>query len=818
SALKVFLYGTIGDKLLYEKQQLETHKGSTTDHQELERIEDRLTEINRILGTRKSRLEEQGSTDPRLEKPFSLTAAFVGDEGGSRQLLLELIEQPKYFDQYSYFVSDLSSSKASSGMGPHKSTRFEAIRVAVETYLSEPNRYGRGYCTIEVPPPQGAASTAISLKSTFRVKSNEAGIVLDSVENITSVLTIALVAAAPFTGGASLALLLPVGIVGAIPSAYRLYDRAQADTFYLDYGTALDIVNVLSSFSGVGGKFAGKLKWVPMQKGFMIMGLGMDGLGFVVGGAQTLDEIQRIAKDETLSQGARRAMISMAIGRQFRDIGIMAGSHLLETGQSMYDSEQTRATQPQAESAEPVKPNTRALPAPTEAPSSPTPIPESHPVGSPAEQSIPKSTPSTPETTGQNPVAEKVPTQAESPEKQASQSDVPAQPEEVTPSEPDTISEAKTLHDEIVDQVAKQPSQSSTNPEIAALSSQLDQIIANFERMNAAWAGNETMQRSLEYYIEQAAESKRKINSNPNDADVIANARDLIQDLNETRRQLRPRTEPERKTAPERSTETKVTEGPQTPVDLIQEGQFTGYGNDTDRLRTAYEAYRNKQIKKNKPVLSPEDWARRQITGEPRRILDKLLPEGWARRSGSQPKKAERGVVHVEITEKMLQDVPYPVEEVSIPLPIDPEDIIPLKASSDRPPTSDLRKWFLERLSETNNEAIAQFIEAQKTTAERLTETELAERGLLVDLGNGRIEIWPVDEIGNVYEVHHIQELRWGGSANAPENLIAIPVREHKLISSWWNKLASYVLSDPEYKQVFKGADEEAYRTPEILE
>ncbi|HEX8108109.1 MAG TPA: hypothetical protein VF516_10305, partial [Kofleriaceae bacterium] len=43
-------------------------------------------------------------------------------------------------------------------------------------------------------------------------------------------ISIAAVAAAPFTGGASLAILLPVGVIGAVPSAYRLATRAENGT------------------------------------------------------------------------------------------------------------------------------------------------------------------------------------------------------------------------------------------------------------------------------------------------------------------------------------------------------------------------------------------------------------------------------------------------------------------------------------------------------------------------------------------------------------------------------------------------------------
>ena len=68
--------------------------------------------------------------------------------------------------------------------------------------------------------------------------------------------TAALVAA-PLTGGATLALLVPIGIVGSIPSAYRLLDRGAAGTFGLDFAAAMEIVDVVGSLAGLGQAAAG---------------------------------------------------------------------------------------------------------------------------------------------------------------------------------------------------------------------------------------------------------------------------------------------------------------------------------------------------------------------------------------------------------------------------------------------------------------------------------------------------------------------------------------------------------------------------------
>ncbi|MDB5086627.1 MAG: hypothetical protein JWR09_621, partial [Mucilaginibacter sp.] len=351
-ALTVFLYGSAKETLDLQKRELEEALLVSKTPEEKESIKDQLKETNRIIETEKKRLDENKSSDTSLESPFEMTAVFISDDGSSRQILFELIEKPKDGSDFQYFVSDLSSSKSSSETGPLKNTREDAIQSAIEEYLDEPSRYGRGYCSIYIPPRIGSKGAAV--KNTFRVKSDAQAIVLDSVENIASALSVILIAAAPFTGGASLALMLPIGIIGAIPSAYRLYDRAQGDSFHLDYGTAMDLVNVVTSFTGLGGEVAGKLKWVTVGKGFAIVGLGMNGLGFIVGGAQTLDEIDNISKRTDLSPGTRKAMIMSAIGGQLQAAGLMVGAHLVESSKALRESNELEAKNA-ADSAKPAK-------------------------------------------------------------------------------------------------------------------------------------------------------------------------------------------------------------------------------------------------------------------------------------------------------------------------------------------------------------------------------------------------------------------------------------------------------------------------------
>ena len=76
--------------------------------------------------------------------------------------------------------------------------------------------------------------------------------------------------------------------LGAVPSAYRLYDQSQTGTFEMDLAAAMDIVNIVGSVVGIGQISAGA-RFVRVGKGLMVLGLGADGLGIAIAGAQFVD-------------------------------------------------------------------------------------------------------------------------------------------------------------------------------------------------------------------------------------------------------------------------------------------------------------------------------------------------------------------------------------------------------------------------------------------------------------------------------------------------------------------------------------------------
>ncbi len=153
---------------------------------------------------------------------------------------------------------------------------------------------------------------------------------MEAIGNVATALSIAAVAAAPFTGGASLLLMVPLGVVGAIPSAYRLADRASAHTLRLDLAAATDLVNIVGGAAGFG-QMAARARLVRLGGACLIVGFGTDGLGMALAGAQFVEQAARI--DPNAPPGVRRAMLMELVAHQLLNLGLQIGGELLGRAQ-----------------------------------------------------------------------------------------------------------------------------------------------------------------------------------------------------------------------------------------------------------------------------------------------------------------------------------------------------------------------------------------------------------------------------------------------------------------------------------------------------
>lgn len=305
---------SVGGALDVQRERLVEHRDSLpAGSSERERVQDQLDKLDLIREVRAERAEDRDTTGAR-----PLVATFVSDRGESIRLTMEVVPAGIEDGRVTYWVSDLTTPRSSQAEGTG-SDKAEAVVNAVEKILRGNAGYGRGYAAVQID----------GTTYTIRIKASLESLFSEAVENVTMVLSLAAVAAAPFTGGSSLALLLPLGAVGAVPAGYRVVNRALDDTLRFDMATVMDIVNVVGGVAGVGHA-ATPLRLVNTGRVFYVMGLGSDGLGVLLIPA---DIASQIAALQGLPEGERAARMMEILGRAMLDAGISAGGPLTNRAQ-----------------------------------------------------------------------------------------------------------------------------------------------------------------------------------------------------------------------------------------------------------------------------------------------------------------------------------------------------------------------------------------------------------------------------------------------------------------------------------------------------
>ncbi|KYF99646.1 hypothetical protein BE20_58830 [Sorangium cellulosum] len=276
-------------------------------------VDRQIEAVDRLLETQRKRAEKRNMIGAER-----LVATFVNDDGQLIHLTLESVTTPLSGGGFEVYISDLTTTRSghATGTGP---TRVDAVKATLKKLLESESEYGRGHVSVAL---DGATYTQ-------RVEAGTARLMMEAIESVSTVVSVAAVAAAPFTAGASLAILLPVGALGAIPSAYRLASRAEAATFrWFDLETAMDIVNVVGGFAGLG-QAATPLRMVRLGKAFMFLGVGSGRLGVVLIGAQVVAQLDEL-KD--YPPGLRAARTMQILGNALLTIGIAAGTELAARG------------------------------------------------------------------------------------------------------------------------------------------------------------------------------------------------------------------------------------------------------------------------------------------------------------------------------------------------------------------------------------------------------------------------------------------------------------------------------------------------------
>lgn len=303
------------EQLARLRRQLITLGGPGNDWDDerlLRALRRQLTTANEMIATREARI--QGETGLRETMP----ATFVSDLGHSIALALEVYDRGPVNGQREVYISDLTTPESGHGLGraggrdvEGREAKIAAVRAALQDLLENGSDYGRGQVAFRVE------GTIHSL----RVEAGTGRLLSEAVESGVMVVSIAAIAAAPFTSGASLYLLLPLGIVGAIPSAYRLYSRYDAHTLRFDLNAAMDVVNIVGGMLGLAHA-ATPLRMVRMGRFLMIMGIGADGAGILLMGAGIVQQIDAL---QGLPEGERAARMLEIIGNAMVQMGIQAG-------------------------------------------------------------------------------------------------------------------------------------------------------------------------------------------------------------------------------------------------------------------------------------------------------------------------------------------------------------------------------------------------------------------------------------------------------------------------------------------------------------
>lgn len=323
----------VGAELELRLSRLRRAAARGTLSPEARREVETLTELIRIRGARIDDASDLASARP-------LHATFVGDEGQTVPLRLEAYVSSGDAP-FSAHVSDLTTINSGEGTGSG-ATRRQAVEQALQTMLQSGQGYGRGVCSYEW---DGAVHSV-------RIATDAEGILMEAIDNASLVLSVAAIAAAPFTGGTSLYVLIPVGVVGAVPSAYRLARRSEAETLRMDLESAMDVVNIVGAAVGLGemavASRAASLTARGVRPSMRLLRVGqalmVTDIGFQAGGVLLMGAgvVQQLAQLRGLSEGERAARTMMILGNVMVQAGIAVGGALAARGVADFEAELRR--------------------------------------------------------------------------------------------------------------------------------------------------------------------------------------------------------------------------------------------------------------------------------------------------------------------------------------------------------------------------------------------------------------------------------------------------------------------------------------------
>ena len=278
---------------------------------DLKKVEEHRDDFRERLGKRAHWYGQIGLNASDYKDLVRFRGVLVTDEGQIVQLLADAWRNPRTRE---YHVFDSTDKR-----GGTKSARDDnpavAVRNALQALLeSDAHNHGRGRCTIDVP--SGGSQW---VRQSFRADLDSTAALVHSLEATVQLATAIALIFVAFTPVSAAALLLPLGIIGAIPSAYRVVTRASEGSVGFDLSHAMDVVNILGSATAVGQVAARGLRLVRLSGGLMVTGIGYDGLGMLMLGVEVGNQIEAIQDQPS---AARHAKIARIVSGSLGQIGL----------------------------------------------------------------------------------------------------------------------------------------------------------------------------------------------------------------------------------------------------------------------------------------------------------------------------------------------------------------------------------------------------------------------------------------------------------------------------------------------------------------
>jgi hypothetical protein len=260
-----------------------------------------------------------------------MPATLIEEETGAQQPLTFSIGERTYLnnDELEVVIADITQERGRVFSGRAPGQDGSGRELAWSTALHELRRNlgrGRGWLALRLPATYAALPQ--HQPNPMQLQLAPLDQAHEMVDDAVHAATLLALLAAPFTGGASLAVLAVAAPIAAGSSLYRLVNRAAFEDLHVDVESVGDFVNIASlglGRVGAAGPFASR--GVQMVAGSSRLAVRLlDGGQYVILAWSTYQELMKEVPGE--SEPQRRARILRALLGVLEQAGIAGASHV----------------------------------------------------------------------------------------------------------------------------------------------------------------------------------------------------------------------------------------------------------------------------------------------------------------------------------------------------------------------------------------------------------------------------------------------------------------------------------------------------------